>query len=156
MTEGLGPAAPGPDPDPERVAPKPERVAPEPLPEPEPPPEPAGAAPTPVTPPVESTRRLLGASFDLLTRTSDDMRRASFYIGLIVLGTVGPFAVASFALEIVSIHHTRGQMERLLAGDSVAGMASSPSSRASASSSPPSKARPWRRRSSVDGYRDGA
>jgi hypothetical protein len=44
------------------------------------------------------------------------MRRASFYIGLVVLGTVGPLAVASFALEIVSIHHTRAQMEHLLAG----------------------------------------
>jgi len=62
-------------------------------------PDPAAPAfePTVPPPPVESTRRLLGASFDLLTRTSDDMRRASFYIGLVVLGTVGPFAVASFA-----------------------------------------------------------
>jgi hypothetical protein len=65
---------------------------------------------------VESTRRLIGASFDLLTRTSDDMRRASFYIGLIVLGTVGPLAIASFGLEVVSIHHTRREMEGLLAG----------------------------------------
>jgi hypothetical protein len=67
-------------------------------------------------PAVESTRRLLGASFDLLARTSDDMRRASFYIGLIVLGTVGPLAIASFGLEVVSIHHTRREMEGLLAG----------------------------------------
>jgi len=44
--------------------------------------------------------RDLGASFDLLTRTSDDMRRASFYIGLVVLGTIGPLAIASFALEV--------------------------------------------------------
>ena len=77
-------------------------------------PEPApGPEPAPV-PAVESTRRLLGASFDLLTQTSDDMRRASFYIGLIVLGTVGPLAVASFGLEVVSIHHTRREMERML------------------------------------------
>ena len=57
-------------------------------------------APEPAAPPgpaVESTRRLLGASFDLLTRTSDDMRRASFYIGLITLGTVGPLALAAWA-----------------------------------------------------------
>jgi hypothetical protein len=67
-------------------------------------------------PAVESTRRLLGASFDLLTRTSDDMRRASFYIGLIVLGTVGPLALASFGLEIVSIHHTRVEMDRMVDG----------------------------------------
>jgi hypothetical protein len=67
-------------------------------------------------PAVESTRRLIGASFDLLTRTSDDMRLASFYVGALVLGTVGPAALASFALEIVSIHHAQADLERLLAG----------------------------------------
>ncbi len=75
------------------------------------------ASPEPAAPPppaVQSTRRLLGASFDLLTRTSDDMRRASFYIGAIVLGTIGPLAVATFALEVVSIHRTRREMQRLL------------------------------------------
>jgi hypothetical protein len=87
--------------------------------------EPAGepaAVPTPGTlvpvvpaPPLETTRHLLGASFDLLTRTSDDMRRASFYIGVVVLGTVGPFALASWAVEIVSIHKTAREMEALLA-----------------------------------------
>jgi hypothetical protein len=64
---------------------------------------------------VESARRLIGASFDLLTRTSDDMRRASFYIGAIVLGTVGPLALATFALEVVSIHRTQREMDALLA-----------------------------------------
>ena len=67
-------------------------------------------------PPVESTRRLVGASFDLLTRTSDDMRRASFYIGSIVLLTVGPLALASWAREVVSIHRTEHQMQALLVG----------------------------------------
>lgn len=66
-------------------------------------------------PAVESPRRLLGASFDLLTRTSDDMRRASFYIGLIVLGTVGPLALASFSVAVVSIHLTEREMDALLA-----------------------------------------
>jgi hypothetical protein len=70
----------------------------------------------PAPPAVESNRRLIGASFDLLTRTSDDMRRASFYIGAVVLGTIGPLAMATFALEVVSIHTTRHDMERLLAG----------------------------------------
>lgn len=65
-------------------------------------------------PSVESTRRLLGASFDLLTRASDDMRRASFYIGLVVLGTVGPFAVASFAFGVVSVHRTDREVTQLL------------------------------------------
>lgn len=121
MTDGPGPTAPGPDAESDAPAPE---SPPEPLPAdpqiespPELAPEPTSerAAPVLVTPPVESTRRLLGASFDLLTRTSDEMRRASFYIGFIVLGTVGPFAVASFALEVVSIHHTRRQMEGMLA-----------------------------------------
>ena len=81
-------------------------------------PEPPGA-PAPAAPAVESTRRLIGASFDLLTRTSDDMRRASFYIGAVLLGTVGPLAIATFGLEVVSIHKTQREMNRLL--DSGAG-----------------------------------
>jgi hypothetical protein len=106
--------------------------------EPGPGPEPATAEPTtgeqpepeeplqPVSPPavpapsVETTRRLLGASFDLLTRTSDDMRRASFYIGLVVLGTVAPLALASWATEIVSIHRTSREMTSLLASGGTA------------------------------------
>jgi hypothetical protein len=65
-------------------------------------------------PSVESTRRLLGASFDLLTRASDDMRRASFYIGLIVLGTIGPFALATLGLEVVAVHATAREVEDLV------------------------------------------
>lgn len=72
------------------------------------------AAPAVPVPAVESTRRLLGASFDLLTRTSDDMRRASFYIGLIVLGTVGPLALATFGREVVAIHKQASQMDVIL------------------------------------------
>lgn len=75
---------------------------------------PAIAGPAP--PAVESNRRLVGASFDLLTRTSDDMRRASFYIGAVVLGTIGPLALATFALEVVSIHTTRPEMATRLEG----------------------------------------
>jgi hypothetical protein len=77
--------------------------------------EPVTPPPTLPAPPVEATRRLLGASFDLLTRTSDDMRRASFYIGVVVLGTVGPLAFASWALEVVSIHKTGREMTSILA-----------------------------------------
>ena len=65
-------------------------------------------------PPVESTPRLIGASFELLNRSSEEMRRASFYVGLIILGTVGPFALASWALEVVSIHMTNAQMRATL------------------------------------------
>jgi hypothetical protein len=44
------------------------------------------------------------------------MRRASFYIGLIVLGTVGPLALASWGLEVVSIHKTQRELDALLDG----------------------------------------
>jgi len=73
-------------------------------------------APLLAVPAVESTRRLLGASFDLLTRTSDDMRRASFYVGIIVLGTVGPLALASFGLEVAATHKTEREIRALMAG----------------------------------------
>ena len=65
-------------------------------------------------PPVESTRRLIGASFELITSTSGEMRRASFYIGAIVLGTIGPFALASLALEVVSVQRTNAEYDALL------------------------------------------
>jgi hypothetical protein len=78
-----------------------------------------GAAPgiptaTSDIPSVESTRRLLGASFDLLTRTPDDMRRASFYIGVIVLGTVGPFALASWGIEVLAFRETDREFREML------------------------------------------
>jgi hypothetical protein len=68
----------------------------------------------PHVPTVQTTTHLIGASFELLSRSSDEMRRASFYIGAVILGTVGPFALASWALEVVSIHLTNGQMQATL------------------------------------------
>jgi hypothetical protein len=69
---------------------------------------PAGPVAPPATPPAPTpdiplvpTARLLAASFDLLSRSGTDMRRASFYIGLIILGTVGPLALASWGLLVV-------------------------------------------------------
>jgi hypothetical protein len=71
--------------------------------------------PEPVAvPAVETTPRLIGASFELLNRSSDEMRRASFYIGAVLLGTVGPFALASWALEVVSIHMTNAELQATL------------------------------------------
>jgi hypothetical protein len=107
MTDASASEVPSPADEP-GSAPDPESP-PAPLAAPDPGPEPAVPAP-----PVESTRRLLGASFDLLTRTPDDMRRASFYIGLVVLGTVGPFAVAGFAFGVVSVHRTDREVSQLL------------------------------------------
>jgi hypothetical protein len=60
----------------------------------------ATAAGVPV-PPVVGARALLGASFDELNRSTEVMRRASFYIGAIVLGTVGPFALAVWAIAVL-------------------------------------------------------
>jgi hypothetical protein len=42
------------------------------------------------------------------------MRSASFYVGAIALGTVGPFALISLVLEVVSIHRTRDQYAAML------------------------------------------
>jgi len=116
VIKGPGPA----DREPE-VRPEAHDAEPGPTPEPAPTTELALEPVAPAEPPlpvpsVETSRRLLGASFDLLTQTSDEMRRASFYVGLIALGTVGPLAIASFVLEVVSIHHTRGEMRHLLDG----------------------------------------
>jgi hypothetical protein len=82
-----------------------EIAAPDPL-IPTPAPEPGVVLPP--APVVQSTRRLLGASFDLLSRSTADMRRASFYIGAIVLGTVGPFALAILAFDVASPNGLEG------------------------------------------------
>jgi hypothetical protein len=48
--------------------------------------------------PLVPTRRLLTVAFDLLVRSGEDMRRASFYIGALVLGTVGPLVLGVLIL----------------------------------------------------------
>lgn len=71
------------------------------------------ATPTPV-PPLVGARQLIGASFDLLLHAGDPMRRASFYVGLIVLGTVGPVVLALWAM-VVSLGLELGLDEQRLA-----------------------------------------
>lgn len=61
---------------------------------------PSVAAPPP--PPLVSTRGLLAASFEVVMRAQAEMRRASFYIGAVVLGTVGPLALASWASLVLT------------------------------------------------------
>lgn len=70
---------------------------------------PAPTAPQPTTPAVPSprpaiplvrTRALLPAAFDLIARSNEDMRRASFYVGAVTLGTVGPLALGLWALVV--------------------------------------------------------
>ena len=55
--------------------------------------------PVPV-PPVVSARQLIASSFELLLRLGDPLRRASFYIGIIVLGLIGPFALAAWGVLV--------------------------------------------------------
>jgi hypothetical protein len=89
-----------------------------------PPIEPPGAQP--LEPPIDtatapaidipSTRRLLTTAFDLLSRSNEDLRRASFYIGVIVLGTVGPVALATWALGVSAVERSPTEIEAVLAG----------------------------------------
>ena len=69
----------------------------------------AATAPTPVAPvepvpvpPVVSARQLIASSFELLLRLGDPLRRASFYIGIIVLGLIGPFVLATWGLLVAN------------------------------------------------------
>ena len=64
------------------------------------PPPPLPSVPAPA---LVSSRALLGASFELLTGTGPDLRRASFYIGGILLGTAGPAALAIWALDVIGL-----------------------------------------------------
>jgi hypothetical protein len=70
---------------------------------PAPEPEPVVAPPPPakVVPPVVGARQLIGTSFELILRLGDPLRRASFYVGLIVLGTGGPLALALWGSLLV-------------------------------------------------------
>ncbi len=63
--------------------------------------DPPSAPAPPPTIPLATTRGLLAASFELLVRSSRDLRRASFYIGAIVLGTVGPLVLATWGFEVL-------------------------------------------------------
>ena len=74
---------------------------------------PVGAS---AAPDVVPTRHLIGASFDLLSRSSDELRRASFYVGAIVLGTAGPLALASFAIGVAGAERSPAVIDALVAG----------------------------------------
>ena len=136
MTEGeSGTPAPRPAAEPPWVDP-PEPAAttagstPEPPTPPQSPPATPPASP-PTTPPATAppdiplvpTARLLSASFDLLGRSGTDMRRASFYAGLIVLGTVGPLALASWALLVIETERGFTDFEVGIGANAEAGFA---------------------------------
>jgi hypothetical protein len=62
---------------------------------------PVAVSPVPV-PPVVSARQLIASSFELLLGQSGPLRGASFYIGLIVLGLIGPFVLATWGLLVAN------------------------------------------------------
>ena len=83
-------------------------MAPEPLTAPGPGPDgpPPIPAPVPMDPLVDLPQRggrLLSASFDVLTTGRADLRRASLWIGLLLLITVGPLALLVLGLTIHGI-----------------------------------------------------
>jgi hypothetical protein len=55
-----------------------------------------------LVPPVVGARQLIASSFELMLRGGDQMRRASFYIGIIVLGLVGPFVLAIWGFLVAN------------------------------------------------------
>jgi hypothetical protein len=80
--------------------------------------EPLAAPVTPEPPvapraeiPLVPTSGLLAASFELLNRSGADMRRASFYIGLVTMGTVGPLALASWGLLVIDMERGFDQID---------------------------------------------
>jgi len=76
----------------------------------------ASVVPLPEMLAAPSASRLVGASFDLLSRSSEEMRRASFYIGAIGLGTAGGYALATWAVEVASLHDTVSATKAAMAG----------------------------------------
>ena len=82
----------------------------------------ASGSSIPAPPAIElvSTRRLLGAAFELVGGSTEDMRRASFYVGSVVLGTVGPLALMAWATSVVAFDRTPIEMEVLGRGRSAA------------------------------------
>jgi len=72
--------------------------------------------PSPPTLKAPPTRRLIGACFDLLSRSPEEMRRASFYVGAVVSGTAGGYALAAWAVEVVGVHRTVSETETAMTG----------------------------------------
>jgi hypothetical protein len=66
--------------------------------------------------PLIATRRLIPTAFDLLARSTEDIRRGSFYIGAIVLGTAGPLALGAWGVTVLGFERTNAEMDAVLRG----------------------------------------
>jgi hypothetical protein len=66
----------------------------------------AEPVPSPFAALSTQARSVLGASLDLATRSAADLRAASLYIGLLVLGTAGPFALLLWGTTEVEYFRT--------------------------------------------------
>jgi hypothetical protein len=62
--------------------------------------EPAPPAPTPFAALPTGAGRVVARAFDVLTHASGDLRRASFYIGLLVLLLATPFAIVLWRISL--------------------------------------------------------
>jgi hypothetical protein len=85
-----------------------------------PPGEPEPRAEPPPPSPFASLRTTPGSvlvtAFDLLTRASGDVRRGSFYIGVIVLGTIAPIAVLAWGFAIAAEGEEFGGLSDAMSG----------------------------------------
>ena len=103
-------AEPGPTSEPANEAePKTEPALPGDLqaPEPEPRPDPLSGLPT-------GGQALLSTAFDVLARSSLELRRASIYIGLLSLALIGPAAYLLWAVAVESVDESITELTRQL------------------------------------------
>jgi hypothetical protein len=61
---------------------------------------PPPAAPSPFAGLPTRSSRLVAEAFDVLARSTGDLRRGSFYIGLLVVGTVAPYALLFWRIAV--------------------------------------------------------
>jgi hypothetical protein len=77
-------------------------------------PDVAPAPPPPRPFPEPGARRVVGVAFDALVGASAELRRASFYVGLLVLGLVAPYVLLSWAFEVAASGLSEEQLIDLL------------------------------------------
>jgi hypothetical protein len=78
------------------------------------PPDHITAPPPPRPIPLVAAHGLLPAAFDLLAHSGPALRRASFYIGAVVLGTVGPLVLGMWSLAVIGTDRPMPEMEAIL------------------------------------------
>jgi len=90
----------------------PREPAPEqpPEPAPDPPPEPG---PQPIVT-IPAVRPVVGAALDAVVGASRELRGASFYVGALTLGLIGPYVLLLWAFEVATTGRTQRELVDLL------------------------------------------